>query len=257
VTPRRSLFLFAHQDDEYGAAPWILDELESGADVACLYLTDGGARVAPAIRDAESRSVLRSLGVADNGVAFLDDGGKRIADGALSAQSLEGLAMASSWIDRNAWTPSRIYSPSYEGGHPDHDAVHLIAAAIARQSNALDDAWHFALYNAYGSVRPFFNVLRQLPSHAPSRRARLTASRRISLTLLYRRYPSQRRTWLGLLPGAFLERTVLGRESVVRFELARLKARPHDGALLYERFFGKTYAEFAGDVAALVALIDR
>lgn len=254
---RRSLFLFAHQDDEYGAAPWILEELESGADVGCIYLTDGGARIAPAIRDAESRSVLRSLGVAEDNVAFLDNDGARIADGTLAARSLDGLAMAASWIERNAWTSSRIYGPSYEGGHPDHDAAHLIAAAIAKQLNALGDAWHFALYNAYRRAKPFFNVLRQLPSIAPSRRAQLSASRRLSLTFLCRRYPSQRRTWLGLLPGAFVERVLRGRESVVRFDLTRLNARPHEGELLYERLFGKTYDEFARDAAALVALIDR
>lgn len=255
MTPRRSLFLFAHQDDEYGAAPWILDDLASGNAVACLYLTDGGSRVAPAIRDDESRKVLHSLGVGDEGIAFLDDGGARIADGALAARSIDGLAIASRWIESNAWTPSRIYSPSYEGGHPDHDAAHLIASAIARRCGALGNAWHFALYNGYRCVKPFFNVLRQLPSNAPSRRAQLSAARRLSLALLCRRYPSQRKTWLGLLPGAFVERALLAREAVVRFDLDRLSARPHDGELLYERLFGKPYATFAREVGPLVSLL--
>ena len=254
---RRSLFLFAHQDDEYGAAPWILDELASGAAVACLYLTDGGFRVPAAVRDAESRGVLRSLGVEDAGIAFLDNGGERIADGALPARCLDGLAMAAGWIEGNDWIPSRVYSPSYEGGHADHDAAHLIAAAVAQRSGAVGDAWHFAFYNAYRRRKPFFNVLRQLPASAPSRRAPLSTAQRFSLALLCRRYPSQRKTWLGLLPGAFVERALFARESVVRFDLARLNARPHDGELLYERLFGKTYEEFARDVAGLVALIHR
>ena len=257
MTPRRALFLFAHQDDEYSAAPWILDELESGAEVACLYLTDGGSRVAPAVRDAESRAALRSLGVAGDSVAFLDSDGERIADGALAVRCFDGLAMASKWVESNAWTPARVYSPSYEGGHPDHDAAHLIAAAIARRSGALDDAWHFALYNAYRCPKPFFSVLRQLPSDAPSRRAHLSPTRRLSMALLCLRYPSQRKTWLGLFAGAFVERAVLARESVVRFDIARLTARPHDGELLYERLFEKRYAEFAREVAELVTLICR
>lgn len=257
MTPRRSLFLFAHQDDEYGAAPWILDELASGADVACLYLTDGGSRVAPAVRDSESRNVLRSLGVAGDRIVFLDVSGSRIADGALAARCLDGLATVSAWIERNAWTPSRIYSPSYEGGHADHDAAHLIAAEVARRGHVFDDAWHFSLYNGYRRSKPFFNVLRQLPSSAPSRSASLPASRRFSLALLCRRYSSQRRTWLGLFPGAFVERALLARESVIRFDIARLNARPHDGELLYERLFGKTFEEFAREVTGLVSLLYR
>lgn len=257
MTPRRSLFLFAHQDDEYGAAPWLLDELESGADVACLYLTDGGSRVAPAVRDAESANVLRSLGVPGDRIVFLDNASGRIADGTLARRCRDGLAMVSAWMKRWAWTPSRIYSPSYEGGHADHDAAHLIAAAVAKQSDVLGEAWHFSLYNGYRRAKPFFNVLRQLPSSAPSRRASLPATRRLSLALLCRRYPSQRRTWLGLFPGAFVERALLARESVIRFDIARLNARPHAGELLYERLFGKTFEEFAGEVKELVPLLHR
>jgi LmbE family N-acetylglucosaminyl deacetylase len=159
--------------------------------------------------------------------------------------------MTETWIVRNEWMPSRIYSPSYEGGHPDHDALHLVAAVVAKGAGAVDDAWHFALYNGFRRTKPFFNVLRQLPSSAPSRYARLSGTQRMSLTLLCRRYPSQRKTWLGLFPGAFVERALLSRESVVRFELERLNARPHDGELLYERLFGKTYDEFARDVAGV------
>lgn len=257
MTPRSTLFLFAHQDDEYGAAPWILDELASGAEVACLYLTDGGSRVAPAVRDAESRGVLRWLGVDDRRIAFLENAGARIADGTLAPHGLDGLAMVLEWIERSAQTPTRIYAPSYEGGHADHDAAHLIAAVTAQRCSAVDDAWHFALYNGYRRRKPFFNVLRQLPSNAPSRGAHLSPAQRLSLALLCRRYPSQRKTWLGLFPGAFVERAVLARESVVRFDLARLTARPHDGELLYERLFAKPYAEFASDVAELVALLAR
>ncbi|MGA8533109.1 MAG: hypothetical protein WB615_03245, partial [Candidatus Tumulicola sp.] len=59
----RALFLFAHQDDEYAAIPWIREEIAGGTAVTCLYLTSGGSRADPAVRDAESRRVLRSQGV--------------------------------------------------------------------------------------------------------------------------------------------------------------------------------------------------
>jgi LmbE family N-acetylglucosaminyl deacetylase len=251
TTARRALFIFAHQDDEYAAAPWLREELQLGNDVACVYLTDGGSRVAPALRDAESRGVLHSLGVADEAIAFLSSGGARIPDGALATQSLDGLDMLQRWIETSGFVPNRIYSHAYEGGHPDHDAAHLIAARLAMQYNALDDAWQFALYNAYRCPRPFFTTLRQIPSVAPQRKAAMPLRTRIGLSWLCWKYRSQRRTWLGLFPGAFLERVLLGRESVVRFDLARLSQRPHAGELLYERLFGTTYEEFARDVHAL------
>jgi LmbE family N-acetylglucosaminyl deacetylase len=243
---RRSLFVFAHQDDEYAAAPWIVEELSGGAEVACAYLTDGGSRVAPAIRDRESREVLHGLGVAAERVAFLGDArGGRIADGALATRCLDGLASLEGWIERAGFTPQRIYAPSYEGGHPDHDAAHLIAAALAQRHGILCEAWHFALYNAYRCPPPLFTMLRQLPATAPSRRAALPAAVRWRLAMLCWRYPSQRRTWLGLFPSAFLERVLLGRERAVRFDCRRLAGRPHTGQLLYERLFGWSYEGFA------------
>ncbi len=46
------------------AVPWLLEERAAGYDIACVYLTDGaGHGVAPAVRDAESRSALRTLGI--------------------------------------------------------------------------------------------------------------------------------------------------------------------------------------------------
>jgi LmbE family N-acetylglucosaminyl deacetylase len=255
--PRRNaLFVFAHQDDEYAAAPWIVEELANGNDVACVYLTDGGSRVAPEIRDEESRAALRSLRVAEERVAFLcDERGTRIADGALATRCADGLAMLERWIAQTPFGPMRLYAPSYEGGHPDHDAAHLIAAVVARRCGIVADAWHFALYNAYRCPKPFFTMLRQLPSGAPFRRAATTAASRWKLATLCAHYPSQRRTWLGLFPGAFLERVVAHRESVVRFDLARLARRPHDGELLYERLFGMRYEAFARAVAPLLSVM--
>ncbi|MBV8373339.1 MAG: PIG-L family deacetylase, partial [Candidatus Eremiobacteraeota bacterium] len=219
--PRRTLFIFAHQDDEYAAAPWILEELSTGASIACVYLTDGGSRTAPEIRDGESLGVLHLLGASDT-VIFLNEAGTRIADRALAAKSMHALRMLENWIESSSFRPSRIYAPSYEGGHPDHDAAHLIAAVVACDRGILNEAWHFSLYNAYRCRRPFFATLRQLPSNMPARLATLSPAQRWHTVWLCWRYISQRKTWLGLFPGAFYERIVARRESVVAFDPARL-----------------------------------
>jgi LmbE family N-acetylglucosaminyl deacetylase len=253
--PRRALFVFAHQDDEYAAAPWILEELASGAEAACVYLTDGGYRADPVVRDAESVRALRSLGVARDGLAFLGAPDGRIADGALVTRAGEGLATLERWMLATGCEPDCIYAPAYEGGHPDHDAAHVIAAVVAAKRGIADRCWHFAIYNAYRRRAPFFSSLRQLPTDSPSRSAKLSLWTRLQLAVLCRYYGSQLRTWLGLFPGAFVERVVLGRETVVAFDAGRVKRRPHDGELLYERMFGTSYADVERNLRPLIALL--
>lgn len=159
--------------------------------------------------------------------------------------------MLEQWIDAAPFIPQRIYAPSYEGGHPDHDAAHAIAAAAATRHGAIADAWHFSLYNAYRCPRPFFSTLRQLPTSAPKRRANLSPKTRRWLTTFCWRYRSQRRTWLALFPGALLARLILRNEFAAQFDVSRLARRPHAGELLYERLFDTTYAEFAARIARL------
>ena len=247
----RALFVFAHQDDEYGAAPWIEEELAAGGRVACVYLTDGGSRVDPATRDAESSAVLLTLGVDEANVAFLSGPNGRIPDGALAKRSEEGLQMLEDWITRSGFAPDRMYAHAYEGGHPDHDAAHVIAAAAAVATGLAQDLWHFFLYNADRCRAPFFRVLQPISSHAAARTIRLNFGKRVRLGLLCWRYRSQLRTWLGLFPGAFLQRMILGRETLVPFEPARLSARPHQGQLLYERLFGAQFADVDRDLTAV------
>ena len=157
------------------AVPWLLEERAAAAEIACVYLTDGGGHgVDPAVRDAESRAVLRTLGIGDDAVVMLAASNGRIGDGQLALRSLEALIAVKAWIHRSGFVPQRIYAPSYEGGHPDHDAAHLLAAVVASECGIAGDAWHFSLYNAYRRPRPFFATMRQLPSTSSSRRAAMT-----------------------------------------------------------------------------------
>jgi LmbE family N-acetylglucosaminyl deacetylase len=247
----RALFVFAHQDDEYAAIPWILEEVAHGTAVACLYLTDGGSRVDPAVRDAESRNVLQELGVRVESFAIVRTERGRIADRELAARSCEAVDAIEGWIERSSFAPQRLYAPSYEGGHPDHDAAHLVAAVVAAQRAIFDEAWHFSLYNAYRCPRPFFATMRQLPTAMASRRAAMPFWTRWTTTLLCRRYRSQWRTWLGLFPGALYERAIVHRESVVAFDAGRLCERPHAGELLYERLFDTRYEDFKEQTRAV------
>src|SRR4029079_13639426 len=86
--------------------------------------------------------------------------------------------------------PDEIITLAWEGGHQDHDAAHLVALAlaIARGVRCID----FPPY--LGKRRPY-RVLARLC---------IGETRRLSMREIWRRamlcwrYPSQRRTWLGL-----------------------------------------------------------
>jgi N-acetylglucosamine malate deacetylase 1 len=253
---RRVLFVLAHQDDEYGAAPWIVDELRSGSAIACVYLTDGGSRVEPAIRDRESLRALDSLGISGSSVFFARTPNGRVPDQHLAERALDGSKALEAWLSSNDFRPDRIYAPSYEGGHPDHDAAHVIAVFVAQRLGLNVEVWHFSLYNGCGCPKPFFAVLRQLPGAKQPRRSTLSLGPRLTLAFLCRFYPSQLKTWIGLFPGAFMERVLLRREAVARSDAARLSERPHSGELLYERMFGFRYADFARDIRPLVERLD-
>ena len=247
--------MFAHQDDEYGAAPWIESEIRSGSAVHCVYLTDGSARVSARVRDEESRHVLARLGVSADHVTFASSLAP-IRDLTLAYNVVVALERLEEWLDRlPGGTIARLYAPAWEGGHPDHDAAHLVALVAAFRRNIIEESWQFALYNAYRCPKPFFKVLTQLPS--ASRRHTVTYGwlRAWRYTMLCWSYPSQFRTWLGLFPGAFMKRFLQRRESVFALDPPRVLKRPHQGELLYERLFGMEYSEFTRAVEPLRATL--
>jgi LmbE family N-acetylglucosaminyl deacetylase len=253
---QHSLFFFAHQDDEYFASPWIVHELASGNRVSCLYLTDGASKVSASIRDAESLRVLTSLGVEARSVVFFDNE-QRIGDGKLAMNAESAWSSVERWCAANA-PLFRIYAPAWEGGHPDHDAAHVIAALTALEHGIIASAWQFSLYHGYRPLpHPLFRVLAPLPSTGAQRIVYYSPRDAWRHANLCWSYPSQLRTWIGLFPEAFIRRAILRREVVRSFEPARMFARPHAGTLLYERLFSVTYDDVRTGLSPLIKSIAR
>ena len=249
------LFIFAHQDDEYGALPWIVKELRDGNSVSCIYLTDGGSRTAPEVRDRESIAVLMRLGVAFHNICFLGDP-DRIHDGSLLANIARGEKEVSDWLALRGRAIRRIYSPAWEGGHPDHDVVHVIALYESLRLGIESDSWQFSIYNGY-RCRKFFRSLRQIPSSAKKRSVRHRLADGIAYAFMCLMYRSQLRTWLGLFPEAFMHRVVIREESVSQFQVDRVTQRPHEGPLLYERMFATHYEDLSEAIAPILSEIRR
>lgn len=226
------LFLFAHQDDEFGVFHLIDACRRQGRRAACAYFTRGAGGLA-ARRNEESRRVLGKLGVNPSDIVFAGD--LLAIDDAYLHQSLDA---AGAWIGE--WigsfeTVGHIYVPAWEGGHHDHDALHALAVIAARRLGLLPRVRQFALYNHKGCPGPLFRVLSPLAANGPVEFQRIGWAKRLAYLRLCLAYPSQRTTWIGLFPFVLLHYLLDGRQAVQAASMERLQQRPHAGTLYYEQ----------------------
>jgi LmbE family N-acetylglucosaminyl deacetylase len=228
------VFIFAHQDDEIAFVSRIRFERTRGHRVTCICLTDGAAAASAETRDRESRGVLARLGVDDFRVAPPEE---RIADGALP----EHLEEALRFVEASVKEVDEVVTLAWEGGHQDHDAAHLVAAAFARQRGV--QCLEMPLYNGHETSH-LFRV--NTPVGNGWLQRRLPRREYYANVLLARFYRSQRRTWLGLVPLLLIGPP---RELIRAADLRRACAPPHPLPLLYERRFRYPYARFAAHAA--------
>jgi LmbE family N-acetylglucosaminyl deacetylase len=245
-----ALFVFAHQDDEIAFASRIAYALRNGWTVTCAYLTDGQARNVPSsIRDAESRRVLAHLGVDLARVHFIGSEAG-IPDGKL----VEQLGRALELLDARITGPlDEIYCLAWEGGHADHDASQLVAAAFAARRGLLANCFEMPLYHGHRLPGPLFNTLAPLRVGGPWTGRQILLREAFGIAMLCRFYHSQRATWMGLLPEALIRLALGQREHTRRVDVARFTAPPHEGRLFYERRFGVSWESFARASAPFVA----
>jgi len=229
-----ALFLFAHQDDEFGVLHQIVTEKKRGHRVMCVYFTTGvpcGGN--PDRRNQESLSVLSSLGVDSDDVFF--------AGSLLSIDDIhlsQHLQIASEWLD--AWVRRllpvvSVYVTAWEGGHPDHDALHAIAVQIYHERQMGGLLRQFPLYNGCRCLGPFYRVLFPLRDNGPLDWTLIPWVNRFQFLGYLLRYPSQLKTWIGLLPFVLLHYLFDGGQTLQPVSIARTEERPHDGHLYYEK----------------------
>jgi GlcNAc-PI de-N-acetylase len=236
------LFLFAHQDDEFGVFQRISMALTAGRRVCCAYFTTGmPSGKSSLIRDEESIKILRELGVAREDISFVGSS-LSISDGRL----VHNLTLVTDWITR--WLSDfdqieSIYFPAWEGGHPDHDALHAAVIIATSDLPTLIELRQFPLYNGYKCAHQLFRVFKPLPANGIVYSISIPWSNRLRFLRYCLSYTSQRKSWLGLFPFVLLHYFFFGNESVQGVSLSRVIERPHDGPLYYERRCFCTWSE--------------
>lgn len=230
------LFLFAHNDDEYFASLRISEELRAGNHVLVAYLTHGSIYGADSEERAqESHAILDRLGMRREDVFLLGQDAdifdlklhERMADAYLTLSA----KLKTVPIDR-------LYVMAWEGGHPDHDASHLIGLAFARARSLESELYEFPAYNRF-RVMSYTGEGGEILSTATDR------PRALRTLLSAMSYRTQRLTFLALLPGSLIQLLLLGRQTYRRVPPARDYSKPpHSGRLFYERKFSISFDSF-------------
>ncbi|MCB1707909.1 MAG: PIG-L family deacetylase [Halioglobus sp.] len=251
-----NLFLFAHQDDEYGVYPVLEQLVSQGEAISVSYLTSGtldGQRSDR--RNRESTGVLARLGIANRHIHFL---GAELGfpDGKL-LQHLEPAARAVLSLFDNGNAPTRIFTPAWEGGHQDHDATYIIACYLAQRFSCLNTSRQFPLYHGHGLPGSLWHTFSPLAENGPVESHQISWRQRLRYLHLCLLYRSQWLTWMGLYPMYALNLVTRGRQYLQPLRPERLNSRPHPGPCLYERRGFCKSEEFGYHTKALIDKITR
>jgi LmbE family N-acetylglucosaminyl deacetylase len=245
-----TLFVFCHQDDEFGIFHEIETTLSSGNRAVAVYLTDGGVR--PHLidkRNAESTAVLSSLGMGTEEIIFL--GQKHdIPDGKLfehvekAYTALEALCR-----DNNV---STLFCPAWEGGHQDHDIAYALCSRLIRL-NTVANGRQFPLYNGYNTPGPLFRVFSPLPINGEISSEPISLVKRLKYIALCLNYRSQLTTWAALFPFVSSHLLFIGIQVTQPVRQMSVPERPHEGKLYYERRFSVSWKTVCRAASSLLA----
>ncbi|MGN6237765.1 PIG-L deacetylase family protein [Dyella sp.] len=245
------VFVFAHPDDEFACLEQIRRSVAMNHQVICVYLTDGaygGQAIEPRID--ESRRALAKQGVATESIYFLG-ASAAIPDGELPMRMRTAYDLLSDLISRQEQVTA-CFVPAWEGGHQDHDASHAILMAIHRNTRMRALVWQFPLYNGEGLRGPFFHVMRPLQSNGPVTSLSVPLRDRLRDLRTCMGYPSQWRTWIGLLPFVAFKLIFRGTYALQIASEEALERRPHEGKLLFERRSKITWEQIRQNYLALL-----
>jgi LmbE family N-acetylglucosaminyl deacetylase len=242
------VFILAHPDDEIAFAPLIDRLVREGKRVRLAFLTDGRSGGPPAVRKGETIRALASIGIDHSDLLF-----GAIHDGQLYRNLRGALEAVDKWCG-SLRSIARIYTLAWEGGHPDHDAAHIVAAVFAAGRGLADRVRQVAFYRASDRwPAPLFTVSSPLPANGPVDSIALSSSERWLPVRLIRFYRSQWRSFAGLAPFMLWHAITRRTLELQPLNPRRLSERPTFGPLLYEVRNGVSGEDFLVEAASFLA----
>ena len=250
------IYLFPHQDDEIGVISSLINELRTGNEVLCFYLTKSSQGID---RDNESINYFKHMNIYKKGRQVFLGSQIPIIDQSLSNNLQKIFNYICEAISRNEKKYNRnitIIAPSFEGGHPDHDSAYVIALKIIIQIKYLK-LYTFPLYHSEGSLKGMFNAFQPLKSYKNEMILNKPLNKDyIKLFSSLFIFKSQLITILVLSP-FFLIRILVGfwlideKKNIIKFQIEKNKyklLKPHKGII---------YSEYRGWVLNYNALLEK
>ena len=231
---KKSIFFFAHYDDEFGVYEDIRIHIAQKIPIHIVYVTSSSLNGRKnIIREKESLSVLKKLGVSRSQISFI---GKELSipDLALKNHLIAAFIRCKSLI-KKLGDVKTIYTHAYEGGHPDHDALNFLCSKLISTNKSTIDGWQFPLYSGPGVIGPFFFLFKPLKSNGKVIKKKIEKIYiRFYLKLVFT-YKSQFRTFIGLFPFYLFHMIFIKNYVIQKINSKKKYVRPHKGKLLYER----------------------
>lgn len=244
-----SLFLFAHQDDEFGVFP-CLEKNHFEGERICVYLTDGAkGRTSSKVRNRESIRVLETFGIGPDNIWFMGEE-LGVGDGNLCDHLDKIWVALRDRLRKNLCDVRALYAPAWEGGHPDHDGVNVLARRLVQSNSVASKAWQYSLYHGKGCLGLFYHVMSPLQEDGPCHQKDVPRKDGCRYVWLCVKYRSQWATWVGLWPFVAVRYLMLGKVCLQPLSVRR--GRPHEGILYYEKRGFARYEEVSRRVTAFL-----
>ncbi len=141
---KRSLYIFAHQDDELLIALQMAKDVKAKNEVYGIWITDGSVSAPADVREKETRQAMKLIGTPQENLIFL-----KIKD--QESVKIENLKRAVEEVTKFILKikPNFIYVNAYEGGNIDHDVANFVASESYKNSSSTAEIYEFPLYNGY------------------------------------------------------------------------------------------------------------
>jgi len=239
---KRYLFLFAHPDDEVMIAGTMRGLLGRGALIHAAWITSGDYFGGRERREAELASAMTIVGLSTQRSHLM-----RLPSLGLLHQLRYGCERVAELM--NEIQPDIVFVNAYEGGHPDHDAVNLMAYTGQSELGYPCELLEFPLYNGTGPLRHGRWRINTFPAQGPE--VLHNPLDNDGLRCKYRMMRSYSSQWMYMIPARLAcspSRMKNFGEPYRRCPADRDHAQPPcSGRLSYERWFNRFLKTRFGD----------
>ena len=246
------LVLLPHNDDEFFLAPLLEEWKNSNDTVFIAYLSYGSIYgVSNGVRKKESEKFLSKYSIRAENIIYPSEQ-LNVFDGHV-IDELNSLYIF--LIEKYKKIKlDKMIIPAWEGGHHDHDSVHVLGVAVALKCR-IHDIYEFSIYNRWKTIGPLFNVMKIIKRNKiwEVKIKKIQALKYIYRIFIFR---SQLKTFLGLFPGIVYAYLIKGRIELNRVEKYNYLSPPHGGQLLYERRFKIPYEYLRNSISNFILSAD-